>query len=204
MIAIIDYQLGNVRAFANIYKELGVSHLIASRPEQLMGVTHVILPGVGAFDQAMTRLARSGMRARLEELAQVEGVPVLGVCVGMQILMKSSEEGTLQGLGWIEGDVARFRPSTQVPHLQVPHMGWNEAVPRASAGLFASLNDKAPFYFLHSYHVRVASDRDVLAETEYGGTFASAVGRGNVYGVQFHPEKSHRAGVQLLKNFAAL
>jgi glutamine amidotransferase len=204
LIAIIDYQLGNVKAFANIYKELGVPHRIASHPEQLVGATRVILPGVGAFDQAMTRLERSGMRTRLEELAQVESAPVLGVCVGMQILMKSSEEGAAQGLGWIEGDVAKFRPSPEVPDLQVPHMGWNEAIPRASTGLFAGLDHTSLFYFLHSYHVRVAADRDVLAESDYGARFVCAVGRGNIYGVQFHPEKSHHAGVQLLKNFAAL
>jgi glutamine amidotransferase len=204
LIAIIDYQLGNVKAFANIYKELGVPHLIASRPQQLVGATRVILPGVGAFDQAMTRLERSGMRIRLEELAQVERTPVLGVCVGMQILMKGSEEGAAQGLGWIEGAVAKFRPSPEAPDLQVPHMGWNEAIPRASTGLFAGLDHTSLFYFLHSYHVRVAADRDVLAESDYGARFVCAVGRGNIYGVQFHPEKSHHAGVQLLKNFAAL
>lgn len=204
MIGIVDYQLGNVKAFANIYKELGIPHLIVSRPDELAGATRLIVPGVGAFDQAMVRLERSGMRARLQELVEAEKLPVLGVCVGLQMLFSGSEEGSVPGFGWIDGDVARFVPPSQAPGLQVPHMGWNEVLPHASTGLFDGLDSTARFYFLHSYHARVSDQRDVLAECDYGGRFACAVGRDNVYGVQFHPEKSHRAGVRLLQNFADL
>jgi glutamine amidotransferase len=183
MIGIIDYQLGNVKAFANIYKELGIRHVVASHPKELAGVTRLIVPGVGAFDQAMARLERSGMRERLEELVLGDGLP---------------------GLGWVAGDVIRFRSPNGQLGLQIPHMGWNDASPRGSGGLFASLEEGARFYFLHSFHVRVSDDREILAETNYGGKFPCAVARDNIYGVQFHPEKSHRSGVQLLKNFAEL
>lgn len=204
MIAIIDYGLGNVQAFANIYKEMDVPFVVARTADDLRDATHAILPGVGAFDQAMKRLEESGMRDRLDDMALRRRLPVMGVCVGMQILMSSSEEGSRAGLGWIEGDVVRFPASQNGIRLHVPHMGWSKVTPAAAQRLFDGLEAAARFYFLHSYFVRCRHAADSLATTAYGGEFASAVRRANVYGVQFHPEKSHRYGIRLLKNFAEL
>lgn len=204
MIAIIDYGLGNVLAFANLYKRINVPATVARTPDQLRVADRLILPGVGAFDHAMERLEASGMRPALEEAVRVRGVPVLGICVGMQILAPSSEEGTRPGLGWIEGGVKRFDPATLHQRTRLPHMGWNDVKPVGAEGLFRGLELDSRFYFLHSYYFLCAHRANVLAETDYGVTFASAVSAGNVYGVQFHPEKSHQFGTQLLKNFSEI
>jgi len=204
LIGIVDYGLGNVRAFANMYRQLDVPFVIASRAEHLRTVTKAILPGVGAFDQAMHRLETSGMLEPLNELALGRRLPVLGVCVGMQILMESSEEGVKPGLGWVKGDVTRFEPPADSPRMQIPHMGWNSMRPVGDDALFRGLDETCSFYFLHSYLVRCASDHDVSGTTTYGGEFASAVTHGNIRGVQFHPEKSHGDGIQLLRNFAEM
>jgi glutamine amidotransferase len=202
MIAIIDYGLGNVKAFANIFAELNLPHVIAQQPADLAQATHAILPGVGAFDQAMRRLQRSGLRETLDEMVVERRLPVLGVCVGMQILMGSSEEGEESGLGWLPGDVVRFRAPADA-QLHVPHIGWNTIAPAREHPLFVGLDAQAGFYFLHSYLTR-CGEQDTLATTDYGGPFACAVGRDNILGVQFHPEKSHGNGIQLLRNFAEL
>lgn len=204
MIAIIDYGLGNVRAFANIYNQLNIASVIATSTEQLRAASRVILPGVGAFDQAMQRLHKSGMRTLLDEMVLQRRLPVLGVCVGMQILMQTSEEGRAAGLGWLRGEAAKFRQGDGEERMLVPHMGWNTVQPQTAAGLLAGIDERSRFYFLHSYFVRCAERGDVLAQTTYGAAFAAAVGRDNIYGVQFHPEKSHGDGIRLLSNFAKL
>ncbi len=204
MIAIIDYGLGNVRAFLNVYKKLGVPAVHAKQAGDLKNVDKVVLPGVGSFDYAMQRLEQSGMRQILEEMVLARRVPVLGVCVGMQMLARSSEEGGLPGLGWIDGEVQKFQRSSPRQLLRVPHMGWNDIRPVQSSGLLQGLESKASFYFLHSYHFRCHNTGDILAVTDYGGEFESAVNSGNVYGVQFHPEKSHLWGMRLLDNFVKL
>jgi len=204
MIAIIDYGLGNVRAFANIYQEMNVQFRIARTRQDLQGAARIILPGVGAFDQAMLRLQSSGMREPLEELARHQQLPVLGVCVGMQILAASSEEGVVPGLGWIGGEVVKFRQPPAGAAICVPHMGWNTVQPSGDPGLFRDLDERSRFYFLHSYLFQCARAELASAQTTYGAPFACAVHDGNIHGVQFHPEKSHRAGIQLLKNFAEL
>jgi glutamine amidotransferase len=204
MIGIVDYGLGNIKAFANIYHAANIKFVIARAPQDLQGVTRVILPGVGAFDQAMERLESSGMREVLDEMVLGRGVPVVGVCVGLQILMRSSEEGTRPGLGWIEGDVVRFQRPPENPRLCIPHMGWNSVTPVPGSPLFQGLDATAHFYFLHSYYVRCQNAADELASTDYAGRFSCAVRRGNIHGVQFHPEKSHHSGIQLLKNFAVI
>jgi imidazole glycerol-phosphate synthase subunit HisH len=202
MITIVDYGLGNIAAFKNIYKRLGIPVIVAQTAEQLAGAERIILPGVGAFDWAMQRLEASGMRPKLNEMVLERQVPVLGVCVGMQMMAKSSEEGKLSGLGWFDA-VVRLLPSPGFEgSMFLPHMGWNDVVPSQSK-LFTGL--PAPrFYFLHSYFFECRDQGDTLAVTDYGGKFTSVAVRGNVYGVQFHPEKSHQWGVQLLKNFAEL
>jgi len=202
MIAIVDYGLGNVQAIANIYKRLNLPARLAARPEDLVDATHVILPGVGAFDWAMNRLDDSGMRPALENAVLGQGKPALGICVGMQMLARRSDEGTRAGLGWIDAEVRKFDVTRMTARTHLPHMGWNDVRPRPAAGLFAGFEDDARFYFLHSYYFAPLRDADVLAETDYHGRFASAVRAGHIHGVQFHPEKSHRWGIGLLRNFA--
>ena len=202
MISIVDYGLGNVQAIANIYKRLEIPAVLASTAEALASADRVILPGVGAFDWAMMRLNESGMRPTLDRLVVEERKPVLGICVGMQMLAKRSDEGSSDGLGWVDADVRRFDAVTSGAVVQLPHMGWNDVSPRAGDPLFDGLEHDARFYFLHSYYFAPRQPGDVLAETDYGGSFACAVRRDNVMGVQFHPEKSHKWGIQLLKNFA--
>lgn len=200
MIAIIDYGLGNVLAFQNVYRRLNIPVKVARSAADLADCTRLLMPGVGAFDHAMERLDASGMRGRIEELVREKNTPVLGICVGMQMLAASSEEGKLPGLGWIGGKVRKFRG----PGLALPHMGWNDVRPVAGPGLFAGMENDARFYFLHSYYFESADRADVMAVSDYGGEFGCAVYHRNVFGVQFHPEKSHHWGGQLLKNFALL
>ena len=203
MIGIIDYGLGNVLAFQNVYKRLNLPAVIVRKPADLSDVSRLILPGVGAFDHAMALFDSSGMRASVEEMVRGRGVPVLGVCVGMQILADDSDEGTSKGLGWIPGQVRKFADD-RARSLVLPHMGWNDVHPTNGAGLFRELESEARFYFLHSYRFLPASEEAVIATASYGGEFACAVRAANVCGVQFHPEKSHHFGAQLLRNFAEM
>lgn len=204
MMTIIDYGLGNIKAFANVYKSLGVPFVLAAKAGDLDRATKIILPGVGAFDQAVDLLRDSGMKERLDEIVIKEKVPVLGICVGMQMLASSSEEGELHGLGWINGTVKKIDSSSLTTRTRLPHMGWNSVEAVRQSRLFEGIDMGTRFYFLHSYYFHCHNSEDVVALTEYGGRFPSAVNSANVYGVQFHPEKSHRGGVRLLQNFASL
>lgn len=201
MIGIINYGLGNIRAFENIYRRLHVPVKILTAPHEFEGVTRLILPGVGAFDQAMERFNNSGMRAITEEYVLAGKTPVIGICVGMQMLAHASEEGVLPGLGWIPGRVRKFDESQLHQATHLPHMGWNDVQIKPSS-IFTGFDKTARFYFLHSYYFECLDQRDVIASTTYGIEFASAVARENIFGVQFHPEKSHDSGVALLHNFA--
>jgi glutamine amidotransferase len=203
MITLINYGLGNIQAFVNIYKKLEVSVKVAETVSQLEKSEKIILPGVGAFDWAMARLNDSGMRQTLDELVLEKKIPILGVCVGMQIMAKSSEEGNLPGLGWIDAEVKRFDQSSSAQKMYLPHMGWNDAVPCHTENLFKGMSSPQ-FYFLHSYYFLPHSAKNILSVTDYHGQFASAVQSENIFGTQFHPEKSHENGIRLLKNFADL
>lgn len=204
MIAIVDYGSGNIKAFENVYKTLDMPFVVASKADTLEKATKIILPGVGAFDQTMELLQNSGMRESLEELVLKRKIPLLGVCVGMQILSQSSEEGGLPGLGWIKGVVRKIKVDDPSRNIRLPHMGWNSISPKRENKILKDLSPESRFYFLHSYYFACFSKEDVVAETGYGELFACAVNFENIYGVQFHPEKSHQNGIQLLKNFGTL
>lgn len=205
MICIVDYGVGNIQAFLNLFKRLGVDARRAEKPEALSDAERLVLPGVGHFDHAMQRLNDSGMRPKLEELVLGVKVPVVGICVGMQMLAQSSDEGALPGLNWVPGRVRAFATQPKSADLPMPHMGWNELQPRSQAKLFSKGFEKAPqFYFLHSYFFDAEDRQDVAATAKYGLDFDAVVSRGHIHGVQCHPEKSHHWGEQLLKNFVEL
>lgn len=204
MITIIDYGLGNIQAFVNVYKRLNIPVSVARQADDLRGAQRLILPGVGAFDHAMERLDASGMRPTLERMVGEEKVPVLGICVGMQILAAASDEGSLPGLGWVNGRVKAFASASGLKDLPLPHMGWNDVRPASGSSLFKGMEDDARFYFLHSFYYDCEGAEGAAASASYGHDFVCAVAQGNVFGVQFHPEKSHHWGSNLLKNFAEI
>lgn len=202
MITIVNYGMGNLGSMLNMFKRLGVPARIESDPQLIRSAEKLVLPGVGAFDAAMQRINdQPGLRQALDHMAMVDRVPVLGVCLGMQLLTCSSEEGELPGLGWVTGATLRF---PRQGSLKVPHMGWNIAQPTKPSRLTADLSCAPRYYFVHSFFVLADDPTHSLMRTNYGLEFDSAIGRDNIYGVQFHPEKSHRFGMQILKNFAGL
>ena len=204
MIGIIDYGLGNINAFANIYKRIGVPFDIIKNPNDLANVTHIILPGVGSFDYCMKKLEGSNFIDALNVQVLQNKKYILGICVGMQILANSSEEGVLSGLGWIDAKVEKFANNNDCSQkLRVPHIGWNTVSGETSSNLFGKLK-KERFYFLHSYHFVPQRDKNIGARSWYGREIISAVEQQNIFGVQFHPEKSHDSGLKLLNNFARL
>jgi imidazole glycerol-phosphate synthase subunit HisH len=204
MIAIIDYGLGNIKAFVNVFRKLDIPVKVAKKNEDFISATKLILPGVGAFDHAMTKLINSGMREQLDEMVLYQKIPVIGICVGMQILAKSSDEGILPGLGWVDARVIKFDKDRINSDTRLPHMGWNDVDPTNGNLLFDGLDNKAKFYFLHSYYFACNQHLDEIAVSNYGYDFSCAINHNNIYGVQFHPEKSHMYGIKLLENFARL
>lgn len=203
MVTIVDYGLGNIQAFANIFKRLNIPVGVARNAKELTDAERIILPGVGAFDWAMGQLIASGMRECLDDLVLNGRRPVLGVCVGMQMMARRSDEGELPGLGWFDAEVKRFDERAFCQKTHLPHMGWNDVSSVRGSRLFMGIQSPR-FYFLHSYYFLPQLSEDCLAVTDYNGKFTSAIGRQHIFGVQFHPEKSHNWGVQLLKNFAEL
>jgi glutamine amidotransferase len=204
MIVIVDYQMGNVGSIANMLKKIGFDSVITSDPARIEAADKLILPGVGAFDTGMTNLEHSGLLPVLNEKVLGQKTPVLGICLGMELLTQGSEEGICPGLGWIEGRTVRFRFADGGDQLNVPHMGWNGVRPVSGSVLMRDAPSDNRFYFVHSYHVVCDHDADVAGWTRYGADFASVVEHGNIHGTQFHPEKSHRFGMGLLRNFAAV
>jgi glutamine amidotransferase len=205
MIRLVDYGVGNIQAFMTLYKRLGIDAQRARVADELAGATRLILPGVGHFDDAMRRLNDSGMRPALEDMVLGQGVPVLGVCVGMQMLAAGSDEGSLPGLNWVPGRVRAFATNPLSASLPMPHMGWNDVHPVAGSRLFsAGFDDAAQFYFLHSFYFDALDKADVAGTAHYGLDFDAVISRGHIHGVQCHPEKSHHWGAQLLMNFVNL
>jgi glutamine amidotransferase len=204
MITIIDYGVGNISAFENAYKRLNIPTKVAKTALDLENAEKLILPGVGAFDYAMTQLNNSGMRDKLDDLVQKDCVPVIGICVGMQIMGNRSQEGNLDGLGWINAEILKFDEQLIDQRTKLPHMGWNDVLPRSGEPLFSGLEHDAIFYFLHSFYFKCNDLENSIANSKYGIQFTSAVKNNNILGIQFHPEKSHQYGETLLNNFAKL
>lgn len=197
MIQIINYGLGNLGSVQNMLKRINVQSVIIKSPKDLI-TDKIILPGVGSFDTGMNNLLNDGWIEVLNEKVQTEKVPTLGICLGMQLMTNRSEEGHLGGLGWIDGEVLKFPASK----LKIPHMGWNVVKPaQEDASILKSEKEELRFYFVHSFYVKVNNRSDELGVTHYGDNFTSAFRRQNIFGVQFHPEKSHKFGMMLLKNF---
>ena len=217
MIIIVDYGVGNLASMRNMFRKIGVEADISREESVIRSAQKLILPGVGAFDTCAEKLQQSGLIPVLNDLVLVQKTPVLGVCVGMQLLTEGSEEGVLPGLGWISGRVVKFRPEQLPAGYKIPHMGWSDVIVNKPSRLFEPVDgaqfdrlDGAPpdqvdgvprFYFVHSYYASLTHPGDVLVKANYGITFTAGIERENIMGVQFHPEKSHKFGMQLLANF---
>ena len=202
MIVIVDYGVGNLGALVNMFEYLGFDCETSRDPKTIAAAGKLVLPGVGAFDKAMRNLHDYGLVQPLSDAVLGRGTPVLGVCLGMQLLGEASEEGSQPGLGWIAARSLRIRPPIDAG-LKVPHIGWSDVIPRCGSPLFAVSSTNPRFYFSHSYHMQCRRDEHIAAMVEYGGELCCAVAAGNIHGVQFHPEKSHRHGMAILKAFAA-
>lgn len=200
MIAIVDYGMGNLGSIQNMLKRIGAQATITKDPAKIGAADKIILPGVGAFDSAMENLNKLGLTPVLNDLVLEKKKPVLGICLGMQLMTKRSDEGHTPGLGWLDAETVRFENGP----LRVPHMGWNTVDVKRVDPLFKDMYEEPRFYFVHSYYVKCADESDILTSTRYGIDFCSSFARGNIRGVQYHPEKSHKFGMLLLKNFAEL
>lgn len=207
MIVVVDYGMGNCNSILNMFRKVGANVCISNDPQVLATARGIVLPGVGSFDNGMRKLNQTGLLSHMEEAVLHRKVPFLGVCLGMHLLFNHSEEGQEPGLGWVSGKVVRFNfADEKFSGLKVPHMGWNRAAIRKGSSFIdaVSADDERRYYFVHSFHAVCENDSDILATTTYGYEFVSGVQRDNILGFQFHPEKSHRYGVQLFKQFNEL
>ena len=204
MIGIIDYGSGNIQAIATIYKNLNISYQVITNLEELQKADKLVLPGVGAFDATMRQLIDSGLKDELNELVIAKNIPILGICVGLQVMGFGSDEGNLPGLGWIPGSVKKFNTNKIKSKPKLPHMGWNTINDINNHDLFKGIDHDFGFYFVHSYYFECEKDENILTTSNYGGEFASSIYDSHIFGTQFHPEKSHGNGELLLKNFAQL
>ena len=202
MIVIVDYGMGNLGSILNMLKKIGAKATISRQRADVEAADKLILPGVGAFDTAMRHLNESGLRAVLDEQVLVRKKPTIGLCLGMQLLTEGSEEGEIPGLGWIKGTTKRFRFPAELAHLKVPHMGWNTVRRESGKPLVEELYEPSRFYFVHSYYIELSDRIDAAAWTQYGHDFVSIIQKDHIMGTQFHPEKSHKFGMRLLRNFA--
>lgn len=204
MIVVIDYGMGNLGSILNMLKKLRYNAVTSSDPAVVATASKLVLPGVGAFDNGMANLNRLGFIPILQDMVLQQKIPILGICLGMQLFTKNSEEGIVEGLGWLDAKTVRFRFDEKHKDLKIPHMGWNTVKAKKEGKLFENMYPESRFYFVHSYHLMCNDEPDVLATTFYGYEFVSAVQRDNIMGVQFHPEKSHKFGLKLVENFTKL
>ena len=204
MITIINYNAGNIKSIQNMLKRIGAKSCISSSVDEIEQAEKLILPGVGHFDYGMKNLHESGLIEVLNKKVLIDKVPLLGICLGAQLFGNRSEEGVLSGLGWIDMEVVKFDENKLPKNLKIPHMSWNEIKIKKQSKLLEGLNDESRFYFVHSYHMKCNNENDILANTNYGYEFTSAVEKENIFGVQFHPEKSHKFGMKLLENFVSI
>jgi glutamine amidotransferase len=203
MITVVDYKTGNLGSIQNILKRIGEESVITSDRKEIARASKLILPGVGAFDTGMRNLTELDLLGVLNEKVLIEKIPVLGICLGMQLLSNGSEEGSIPGLGWIDGETIRFKFVNTLEY-KIPHMGWNFVKQQKESNLFNSMFPEARFYFVHSFYFKANDPSDILTSTTYEIEVTSAVEKENILGVQFHPEKSHKFGMKLLKNFVDL
>lgn len=203
MIVIVDYGMGNLGSILNMFKRVDVEAKISSNIQDIEEAKKIVLPGVGAFDNAMNNLKDLRIIPMLNKRVIEEKTPILGICLGMQLLSKRSEEGVLEGLGWIDAETIRFKFDDN-KSLKIPHMGWNTIDIKKECCLFKDMYEESGFYFVHSYHVKCKNPENILTTTNHGIEFCSSVVKDNIFGAQFHPEKSHKFGMKLLKNFAEL
>lgn len=204
MVVIINYGMGNIGSISNMLKRVGAEAIVSSNPQEIKKAARLILPGVGAFNNGMDNLNNLGLTSVLNEKVIQQKTPILGICLGMQLMTKSSEEGSRPGLGWIDASTIRFKFGKEKQNLKIPHMGWNTIKWKKESVLFRDMFEEPRFYFVHSYHAVCNDEEDILATTNYGYDFVSAFQRDNIIGVQFHPEKSHKFGMQVLRNFVGL
>lgn len=204
MIVIVDYGMGNLGSIQNMIRKAGGDSMVSSKIEDIEQADKLVLPGVGAFDTGVKNIDQLGLRPVLDQKVLKEKTPTLGICLGMHLLTRGSEEGTLPGFGWIDGGTVKFRFEGLENHLKIPHMGWNTIRIHRNHRIFEDFEEGARFYFVHSYHVvcdQEDQEEQILAKTHYGYDFASAIQKENIIGVQFHPEKSHKFGMKVFKNF---
>ena len=204
MITIIDYKAGNIASIQNMLKKVGVPSVISDKADEIRVAEKLILPGVGHFDHGMEKLQASGLIGVLNQRVLQDKVPILGICLGLQLFTRGSEEGNTPGLGWFAADTVRFNLDKGNEHLKIPHMGWSDVKIQQEAPLFQSMPPEPRYYFVHAYHIKEDNKADVMVEADYGYTFTAGLQKDNIFGVQFHPEKSHKFGMQLLTNFANL
>ena len=204
MITIVNYGLGNLASIQNMCRKLGIDSVITDHPETIESADRLILPGVGHFRAGMDNLHRSGLKSLLDRLVLEEQKPVLGICLGAQLMTRHSEEGNVDGLGWVDADTIAF-DTARLGGLKIPHMGWTDIVIKdAEDPVWARIPEEPRFYFVHSYHFRFQAEAEISATCNYGYEFACAFRKGNIYGMQFHPEKSHKYGMRILENFARI
>lgn len=204
MIVIIDYAMGNVGSVLNMFKKIGTQVKVSSELEDIENAEKLVLPGVGAFDIGMQNIVNMNLVSVLNKKILVDKVLILGICLGMQLMTSKSEEGKMPGLGWFDAETIKFDFKNKTKQIKIPHMNWNSIKIKRNSGLLEGIGVENRFYFTHSYHVVCNSDQVVLATTLYGYDFVSVLNKDNIFGVQFHPEKSHKFGVKILENFAKL
>lgn len=202
-LVIVDYQTGNLSSVKKSLDRMKVNSIISSSPKDIINTDKIILPGVGHFGKVMSNLKELNLLDTLQEAVLVKQKPILGICLGMELMARASEEGHAEGLGWLDAEVINFKVSDKIKY-KVPCIGWNQILIKKSSPLMNNISESSEFYFLHSYHLKINNRADILNETRYDYCYPSAIEKDNIFGVQYHPEKSHDAGAQLLKNFIDL